>query len=515
VAEDTPVIVDNATERLMPENIPPLSTRAVRGGLWITLSSCWVFGFGFAANIFLTRLLPTEAFGGFALAMFFTQLLRLQPKLGLGFAFAQHQETTGQSLGTYFLMESLAALGGVVLTLLAAPVLVYLGYPPLVAQVSVILAIAAFAEGLMWIGGNLLEKELQFTQTTLIQSITFPISYIPAFYLALHNGGIWSLVAQNLSYCVLFSACVWLAVRKRLPRIWQVRWRFRPELARRFLSFGITVGLGLFGGMLLTQLDNFFIGTFVSLAVLGFYDRAYRIAQWPSNLLIGAITRSVFYTYTRLQDDAVRLQKTVSMVLWLITTLALPLVLAIFITAPDLITLLYGERWLPSALFLRILVVYAVVRPLWDNAGTFFIATGKPKHTLTFVSIQVLVLACTGLPFTLVWGAIGTCVAVGLAFAVGMVLIYRTVARQISVNLGKEFGIPALVSILTLLGYFALRSVAGLDALPLATRVAVKGCYAVLTFFTLTLIFQPRATLERVAYVWRLLLVKVPRQVMR
>ena len=93
----------------MPENNPPLSTRAVRGGLWITVSSCWVFGFGFAANIFLTRLLPTEAFGGFALAMFFTQLLRLQPKLGLGFAFAQHQGTTGQSLGTYFFMESLAA----------------------------------------------------------------------------------------------------------------------------------------------------------------------------------------------------------------------------------------------------------------------------------------------------------------------------------------------------------------------------------------------------------------------
>jgi O-antigen/teichoic acid export membrane protein len=507
VGEDTLKKVENATERLEleGENIPPLATRAVRGGLWVTLSSCWVFGFGFAANIVLTRILPTDAFGGFALAMFFAQLLRLQPKLGLGFAFAHEKETTGDSLGTYFIMESLAALCGVVLTLLAAPVLVYLGYPPLVAQVSVILAIAAFAEGLMWIGGTLLEKELQFTQTTLIQSITFPISYVPAFYLALQGGGIWSLVAQNLTYCVLFSAGVWLAVRKRLPRIWQIRWRFRPELARRFLSFGVTVGLGLFGGMLLTQLDNFFIGTFVSLTVLGFYDRAYRIAQWPSNLLIGAITRSVFYTYTRLQDDAVRLKKTASMVLWLITTLALPLVLAIYVTAPDLIAFLYGDRWLPSALFLRILVIYAVVRPLWDNAGTFFIATGKPKYTLKVVSIQVLVLACTGLPLTLVWGAVGTCVAVGLAFAVGMVLIYRTVALQIPVNLGKEFGIPALVSILTLLGYFALRSLTGLNMLPLATRVAAKGCYAVLAFFTLTLIFQPRATFERVRYIWRLL----------
>jgi O-antigen/teichoic acid export membrane protein len=277
-------------------------------------------------------------------------------------------------------------------------------------------------------------------------------------------------------------------------------------LARHFLSYGITVGLGLFAGMLLTQLDNFFIGTFVNLTVLGFYDRAYRIAQWPSNLLIGAITRSVFYTYSRLQDDAMRLQKTATMVLWLITTLALPLVLAIFITAPDLITLLYGERWLPSVLFLRILIVYAVVRPLWDNAGTFFIATGKPKYPLKFVSIQVLLLACAGLPLTLIWGAIGTCIAVGLAFALGIVLIYRIVVHQITINLLQEFGIPALVCILTLLGYLALMTLTSVNELPLLSRVLFKSVYAIVTFFIVTLIFQPRATFERVAYIWRLLI---------
>jgi O-antigen/teichoic acid export membrane protein len=474
--------------------------------LWVTLSSFWIFGFGFAANVVLTRLLPTDAFGGFALAMFFAQLLRVQNKLGLGFAFAQHQETTGESLGTYFSMEFSAAVGGLLLTVLAVPILLRLGYPATVVQVSVVLGLAAFAEGLMWIGGTLLEKELQFTQTTLLQSITFPLSYIPAFWLATHGGGIWSLVVQNLIYLVLFAAGVWWAVRKRLPQIWQVRWQFNFTLARRFLRFGSTVGLGLFAGMLLTQLDNFLIGTFVSLAVLGFYDRAYRIAQWPSTLLIGAITRSAFYTYTRLQDDLVRLQKTVTMVLWLITTLALPLALAIFIAAPDLITFLYGERWLPSVLFLRILVIYSIVRPLWDNAGSLFIAIGKPKYTMTFVSIQVLVLACTGLPFTLVWGAVGTCVAVGLAFAVGIVLIYRTVAREIPVNLTVEFGMPALISILTVLGYLALNQLSGLNELPLILRIIIKTVYAVAAFFTLTLIFQPRATLERVRYVWRLMM---------
>lgn len=130
------------------------------------------------------------------------------------------------------------------------------------------------------------------------------------------------------------------------------------------------------------------------------------------------------------------------MVLWLITSLALPIVLAVFITAPYLIVLLYGKRWLPSALFLRILVIYADVRPLWDCAVTFFIAIGKPKLTMVFVVVQVLVLASAGLPLTLLWGALGTCVGVGLAFVVGMVLIYISISREVSINLAVELGIP-------------------------------------------------------------------------
>lgn len=492
-------------ERLVQSNLLPLGTQAIRGGLWVTLSSCWIFGFGFIANIFLTRLLSTDAFGGFALAIFFTQILRLQPKLGLGFAFAQYQETSGESLGTYFVMESLAAICGVILTLLAVPILIYFGYPPLVVKVSLVLSLAALAEGLMWIGGTLLEREMQFAQTTLFQSITFPISYLPAFWLALHGGEIWSLVAQNLTYYLLFSVSVWISVRRDLPHIWNLSWRFDRKLADHFLRFGVTTGLGLFAGMLLTQLDNFLIGTFVNLTVLGFYDRAYRIAQWPSNLLIGTITRSVFYTYTRLQEDKIRLEKMTTMVLWIITTLLLPLVLAIFITAPDLIVLLYGERWLPSALFLRILVVYAVIRPLWDNAGIFFIATGKPGYPLRFITIQVIILLGAGIPLTLRWGALGTCIAVGLAFALGIVLIYWRVTQQVSLDLFESFGIPTLVSILTLVGYLLFSGLINVNELSLVSRVFLKSTFTILTFFILTFLLKPHSTLKRIGYIWRLL----------
>jgi len=482
----------------------PLAYRAVRGGMWVALSSYWTIGFGFVANIVLTRLLSPQAFGGFALAIFFAQLLRLQPKLGLGYAFAQYKDTTGESLGTYILMDSSAGLGGLLLTLLAAPILLRLGYTSIIVQVSVVLALSVFLEGIAGMGGMLLDKELRFGQTSLIQSLVFPMSYIPAFWLATHDGGIWSLAAQSLTYNVLASAGMWWLAHRHLPHIWQMRWQFSPSLARQFFGFGITVGLALLAGMLLTQLDNFLIGTLVSVTVLGFYDRAYRTAQWPSTLLNSLIARTAFYTYTRLQDDRVRLQKAVTIVLWLITTLALPLALVIFVTAPDLLVLLYGERWLPSAFFLRVLVLYSVMRPLWENAGALFVAIGKPRLTTVFTVIQVLVLATSGLPLTIAWGALGTCIAVGLAFAVGMALIYRNVKREMPIQLGPVLGPPALISALILLGYLALNRLTGLNALPLLSRAAIKSLYAVAMFFALTFITAPKTTRQRLEYIWRL-----------
>jgi O-antigen/teichoic acid export membrane protein len=270
------------------------------------------------------------------------------------------------------------------------------------------------------------------------------------------------------------------------------------------LRFGFTVGLGVLATLLLTQLDNFFIGTFVGIAMLGYYDRAYRMAKWPSTLLGSLIARTVFQTYARLQDDRVRLQKTVSMVLWIITTLALPIVLVIFIAAPDMISLLYGEEWLPATIFLRILVVFAFIQPLWENATQLFVAIGKPRLSAVLMWAQVITLAVCGLPLTLLWGALGTCVAVAIAFAVGLFLIHHHISSEIDVNIGRALAVPLLISMMTLMGYLGLNYLTSLNELPLLARFLLKSSYATITFFGLMFLLQPSSTLGQVLYIWKL-----------
>jgi lipopolysaccharide exporter len=492
-----------------PESHPatelPLAYRAVRGGTWVILSSYWTIGFGFLANILLTRLLSPEVFGGYALALFFVALFQLRSKLGLNYAFAQDPATNAESIGTFFFLEIALGLSSLLIVLVAAPILVALGYEQIVVVVCIVLTFVNFTESFTSALGVTLDKTLHFKPMSAVQFIVFPLSYVPAFVLALNGGGVWSLVVQAVSYSLMLQVSGLIIVTRYMPEIWSRRWRFSRARAKRYLRFGSITGLGIFSGSLMTTLDNFYIGTFVGITALGYYDRAYRMAQWPALLFNSISTRVSFFTYARLQNDPQRLEKAVTMMLWLMTILALPIGLMLMVTAPDLLALLYGEKWLSSTPFLLLLAAYSIVRPLIENMGGLFIAIGKPQLTTKVTLFQIITLAVVGLPMTLAFGAIGTSLAVGLALIVGIVLIYFSLRRIMSIQVLPLLGAPVLAAGLTIVGYLVIQYLADLNSVPLLWRTVFKVIYAGGAFYSLVLLIQFKPTLERLNYVRRLL----------
>ncbi len=497
---------DPQTENALDPNAPPLAVRIVRGGATVALASYWLFGFGFAANLILTRLLTPADFGVFALATFFFALFNLRPKLGVDFAFAQHPQTDAAASGTLAALSLGAGLASLALTLLAAPLLLFFHYEAPVVIALLVLASIGVSDSIMGIAWVQLDKALLFTRVNIVTAVAFPLSYLPAFYLAFSGGGYWALLAQNVLYALLLLGGLWLAARRALPEIWRTRWFFSKTLARQFLHFGVFVGLTTVFATLVYQFDNFLVGTFVGVDTLGYYDRAYRIAQWSSILVGSVLTRTAFYAYSRLQNDIVRLTKTATMSLWIVTTLAVPIALAIFVGADELILFLFGAKWLPSALFLRFLVVYSVLRPLLDDANSLFIAVGHPRRTTLVTVIQAIVIVVAATPLTLRWNAVGAAIGVGITFAAGLVVTYYFVRRTLpDLDLRDIFLLPVIAAGVTLL--IALPTAEWLRAqnLPLFITLLLESGGVMFLYLLLLYATRPRRTRERVAYVWGLL----------
>ena len=483
----------------------PLAFRVVRGGAAVALSSYFLFAFGFFANLLLTRLLAPADFGIFALGAFFFALLNLRPKLGIDQAFAQHPQTNAESSGTFAVLSIASGLASLLLTLVALPILSALGYSQAIIIATLALATVGMFDSVMGIAWVQLDKALLFTRVSLVTALVFPLSYVPAFYLAFNGGGYWALLAQNIAYALLLLLALWFTARRALPDVWKQRWTFSQTLAKQFLRFGFFVGLATIFATIVYQFDNFLVGTFVNVEALGYYDRAYRIAQWSYVLVASVIARTAFYTYSHLQNDAVRLERAVNMLLWIVTTLTVPVALAIFIAADDLVLFLFGEKWLPSALLLKFLIAYSILRPLLDNAGLLFTAMGHPRRATIIALFQAGALVLTATPLTFRFGAVGTALGVGIAFGIGLVVTYFFVRRTLpNLSLRDAFLAPIIATIITLTVALPASSLIHTWQFPLALELFFQIALTLGMYLAATFLLRPRVTRERAHYVWRL-----------
>src|SRR5437870_84879 len=105
-------------EQTVPE-LPPASLtgeRAAKGILWVAIERYGQQGFSFLTFILLSRLLPPEVFGLFAMGLVFTTLVEEVVEMGVGAALVQRADLDPLHLDTALLtnlgLGLLCALGG-------------------------------------------------------------------------------------------------------------------------------------------------------------------------------------------------------------------------------------------------------------------------------------------------------------------------------------------------------------------------------------------------------------------
>ena len=481
-----------------------LAVRAVRGTAIILVSSYANMAMGIVYGIVMARLLDPAHFGLFGIGLFFVTLLDVRGKLGLDYAFIHRQPTTDALIATHWTLQIGASTVTLAIAAVAAAVVPSFGYPASVAPIMIAVSGSLLIEAAGTTARSALEKELVFTRSTAIITGSLFVSYLAAIALAAKGYAYWALVGQLAVNAALSSAGFWWAYR-RLGRRPSIRFSFDRATARWMLRFGATMALGALATVILLQFDNFLVGTFVGEAVLGYYLQAYKVAQWPTGLVTHIVARASLPTYSRLQNDPPRLSKAFELSLWLILTMALPIALAIFVSAPDFLIVLYTEKWLPSAILLRFLVAYSVLRPLLDDTGALFTAIGQPRRITIVLAAQAATLVLAATPLTLAFGATGTAIGVGIAFVVGIGLTYNFVSHTLTIDLMRLFVPPVVAAVGSIALYLIVANWINLNLIPVLLRVIIKGGLAAGAFFAIVMLLQRRMLIERVAYIWRLL----------
>lgn len=331
--------------------------QAASASLWAAVELLFRQGFQFVVSVILARLLAPEVFGVVVLLSFFTGLSNVFVQ-GLTLGLVQAADTTADEESAAFWTNMIAAaLFSAVLLAAAGAIARFYGQPVLAPlMVAAVLQIVITALGA--VHSALLTRALEARKLMKVGVVSSIAAGIAGIGAALAGYGVWALALQGITAAALTSGLLW-AVHP-----WRPALRWRLGALGRLWKFGSWISLSTLLEVIYTQGFALLLGKFYGVREVGFFSRAGATAQLPANILTMLVTRLALPLFSARSDDAAAVRRGARMANGMAMLVNLPAMAGLSLLAPDIIVLLFGERWLPSAAILAILAAGAAVAPM-------------------------------------------------------------------------------------------------------------------------------------------------------
>jgi O-antigen/teichoic acid export membrane protein len=203
---------------------------------------------------------------------------------------------------------------------------------------------------------------------------------------------------------------------------WKPGFQFEKAAFKELMEYGSSVLGSRIVNYFNVNSPNFIIGKVLGVASLGYYNIAYQLVEFPVQRISKNVLRVMFPAFSKLQDDLQNFRDLYKKTVYHLLLILVPVFSGLIITAPELIELFYGSKWLPAVLPLQLLAVAGFCRSVWISTSVIFLSKGFPiielKINLAFAVVLIPSLIISS-KFGLVYvaGTVAVCTFVSLLVA--------------------------------------------------------------------------------------------------
>lgn len=422
-------------------------SKALHGIGWGGLSTVVNVLFQLVFMAVMARLLDPVHFGLIAIANVMLRFLTYFAQLGVGPALIQKPELMDGDVRAALSMSLGISALCTVIAIIAAPFIADYFAMPMLEPVIQALSVNFLLGGLSAVSLSLLRREMRFKHIAIIESSSYVLGYgLVGIILAYLGFGVWALVGAVLSQSTLSALLAYLFSRHDFG------WRHHKQQRAHFFKFGARYSLIGFIEFLSGSLDSLIVGKFFGTSAAGIYGRASLLTQLPVQQPANIITRALFPVISRLGDQRQIASLQVSVLV--LGSYALAVSLGIIAAAPDIVTVLLGDKWLEAIPVVQILALAVAPQYLAHLIGVTLDAMGALKPKLR---IQAGVLALQIVAFSLMvpYGMQGIAGAIVLAELTRFMLMAGLINRLLKPS-AVEFRLIFSVVLLAGLSSFSL-----------------------------------------------------------
>ena len=352
---------------------PPSRGRAL---LWSALEGGGLAILSLVALVVFARLLTPAEVGVAALALGLVQLLNLPVEMLFHDALVQRPRADDRHFDAAFTVSTILGVALAALCWLMEPVLAEgfgaWNFALVLAWMSLSLPAAGLGSAL--VARN--RREYRFRSLAVRSLVARAVAFLVGIVLAFAGAGVWAMVAQHLLQVWLSAAVLWIgaADRPRFRRAWAE--------ARELVAFGGPATGALTVEWVVHRVLTLQIGVVLGAEAAGQFSLATRVVDMLRATLAGALLQPALPLLSRLQDTPRALRTVWHGATELTCAATFPLFAGLAVTAPSLVTLVFGAAWRPAAPLVSLLAVMAMLHFARLYAVPTLTALGRPREVL-------------------------------------------------------------------------------------------------------------------------------------
>jgi O-antigen/teichoic acid export membrane protein len=333
----------------------------------------------------------------------------------------------------------------------------------------------------------LLARRLAYRSLEIREMISVVVGGAIAIAAAVSGFGAWAVVANSVAYVASSTLLVWVLLD------WRPSATFSLESARNLVGFSTRI----FAATILSwgnqNLDKALVGRFVGAAALGAYSLAYSTMFLPMTLLGRPFHQVLTPAFSRIQRDKARLEWAWIRSKRMSVAIVAPGLVALLVTAPDFIPVVFGGPWDEAVVPLQLLCVGGLANTLTNLHWSVLQARGEAGSLLRMIFVSSA-LTWTAFAAGLYWGIVGVAALYAVARWVNVLpsTWMTTTALVFDFRRTLRAGLGMLLAAIAAGGIaFAVREALDATAVPQWARLVLVAGTMASAYVTILLLFAP------------------------
>ena len=339
----------------------------------------------------MARLLTPADYGIFAVVNIFLNFFMTASDLGIGAAVIQKMDLTERQLNCIFTFTGIVGIIlGIFLILLGVPISIF--YKDNVYFILCIwLSISVFFYAINIVPNAVMLRNGFFNQVAVRNIVVNIASLVVAILMAFWGCKYYSLVGQSLvTFIAYFGWNQYIARLKPLFKLTEIK-----DAIKEIASYSIFQFASDSSYYLELNMDNFVVSTVLGSTPLAYYDKAYRLLDYPVGNLAGTLNTILHPMLKDYQNEPDVIREKFLYIEKIFSLVSVFIVSVCFGCSREIVGILYGAQWGDSVLTFQIMSLAIYPKMMLSIMNTVFTSLGDTRRLFrTQIKKLIIVTAC-------------------------------------------------------------------------------------------------------------------------